>query len=120
MEIGNAIFGNSRGTYEVPREQFEDAFFLLLKKIGLDGYGYSEKGWNKNYATFENDTFLIRPYYWGYDDSIASLPNFVYKPTNFEIQWYKYPFRDSYMNQNISIKQFKEIIKRCKKSVYIR
>lgn len=117
MELGNAIFGNSRGEYEVPRKEFEDIFFPLLKKTGLDDHGYSEEGWNKNYATFENDIFLIRPYYWGSNDEIAELPNFVYKPTNFEIQWYKYPLRDSYMNQDINVEQFKEIITKCKKSI---
>jgi hypothetical protein len=33
-------------------------------------------------------------------------PNFLYKPINFQIKWYKYPLRDSYMNQNITYKEF--------------
>lgn len=28
--------------------------------------------------------------------------NFVYKPLNLEIDWYKYPLRDSYTNQKIA------------------
>jgi len=39
--------------------------------------------------------------------------NFHYKPTNFGIQWYKYPLRDAYMNQDISVKEFVAIIKHC-------
>lgn len=118
MELGNVIFGNSRGEYEIiERKEFEDVFIPFLKKIGLDERGYSEDGWDKEYATFNNDTFLVRPYYWGEDEYICSLPNFVYKPTGLEIQWYKWPFRDSYMNQEITIKQFKEIISKCAESL---
>ena len=43
--------------------------------------------------------------------------NFVYKPTGFAIQWYKYPLRDSYMNQEITRLEFYEIIKNCMKSI---
>lgn len=45
-------------------------------------------------------------------------PNFLYKPTGFKIMWYKYPLRDSYMNQNISLDEFKEILEHCVKSYY--
>lgn len=118
MELGNAIFGNSRGKYEiVARRQFEDVFIPFLKKIGLDERGYSEDGWDKEYATFNNDTFLVRPYYWGEDEYICSLPNFVYKPTGLEIQWYKWPFRDSYINQEMPLQQFEQIIEHCLNSV---
>ena len=40
-------------------------------------------------------------------------PNFYYKPNNFQIQWYKYPFRDSYMNKKITVKEFSKIINKC-------
>ena len=116
MELGNVIFGNSRGEYEVPRKEFEDILLPLMEEVGVGLRGY-DKDPDETYATFENDIFLIRPYYWGNDDKIASLSNFVYKPTNFQIQWYKYPLRDSYMNQDINVEQFKEIIKNCKKSL---
>lgn len=45
-------------------------------------------------------------------------PNFYYKPTKFEIQWYKYPFRDSYMNQEINVNQFKTIVDDCIRSIH--
>lgn len=44
-------------------------------------------------------------------------PNFLYKPTGFEIQWYKYPLRDSYSNQPIEFNEFKKIIDACIASV---
>lgn len=44
-------------------------------------------------------------------------PNFLYKPTNFSIMWYKYPLRDSYMSYDITIKEFRKIINDCIKSL---
>lgn len=41
------------------------------------------------------------------------LPNFRYKPTGFEIQWYKYPLRDSYKNQSVGLGDFRKIIDTC-------
>ena len=43
-------------------------------------------------------------------------PNFLYKPTGFAIKWYKYPLRDSYMSQNITLDEFKKIIAKCVES----
>jgi len=51
MELGNLIFGNSRGEYPFPRgEGYEEIFYNLVKIAG-------EK--------YENETFMIFPYYWG-------------------------------------------------------
>ena len=116
MELGNVIFGNSRGQFEVPRKEFEDILLPFMEQIGVGLRGY-DKDPDDTYATFDNEVFTIRPYYWGDDEEIMELPNFVYKPTNFQIQWYKYPLRDSYMNQDITIEQFKQIIDDCKKSI---
>lgn len=113
MELGNLVFGNSRGEYCVrPREDYEEIFIQFLEDNGFDSYGHSDKG-----HVFENDTFIIRPYYWGDDEEEAEKPNFVYKPTGLEIQWYKYPMRDAYSNQNISIKTFKDILTECANSM---
>lgn len=40
-------------------------------------------------------------------------PNFLYKPTGFRMNWYKYPFRDSYMSEEISGEQWADILKHC-------
>lgn len=115
MELGNIIFGNSRGEYHVePREEYQNIFHEFLENNGFDGYGYKVKSDDR---TFENNTFVIRPYYWGDDDDIAVLPNFVYKPMNFEIKWYKYPMRDAYCNIDIDLDIFKQIMKDCEKSL---
>jgi hypothetical protein len=43
--------------------------------------------------------------------------NFIYKPTGFWIDWYKYPFRDSYMSDDLTKEQLKEIWEKCIESV---
>src|SRR3990172_1059388 len=43
-------------------------------------------------------------------------PNFLYKPNGFSIQWYKYPLRDSYMSQNITLDDFRKIVSKCVES----
>lgn len=205
MEIGNAVFGNSRGEYPVPRgEGWEEELYRLF-----DAYAPErDNSWREYGVEFENDTFSVMPYYWGececgYDekeaewlDSHEHAPdcyarelekidigvcidkeifgkfleeklkplyerygwdtsgedwwhgyvcrcscdyekqweefvennghepfcrlvrlNFHYKPLDFQIQWYKYPLRDSYMNQPLTLEQFREIIDDCIKSL---
>jgi len=44
-------------------------------------------------------------------------PNFFYKPTGYALQWYKYPLRDSYANQDVTLEEFGEIITKCIESL---
>ena len=114
IEIGNLLFGNSRGNFHIPRDTWQNPFVEFLDKNGFDSYGY------KDYSQddfFENDVFSIRPYYWGEDETIANLPNFVYKPTGFSISWYKYPMRDAYASDDISDEEFLAILNHCEESL---
>lgn len=43
--------------------------------------------------------------------------NFKHKETGFEINWYKYPLRDSYMSANISVEEFAKVIDTCIESI---
>lgn len=51
------------------------------------------------------------------EDCPIVLPNFHYKPTDYRLKWYKYPLRDSYANQKLSLKQFAAMIDDCKRSL---
>lgn len=130
MELGNLIFGNSRGEFPVNRD-WQDMFIEHLYQLGFDGYGmpnevdrngkspvdYMEKqivsSTGEKFYKYENDVFSIMPYYWGDDDEICELPNFKHKPTGFELSWYKYALRDSYMNQDLSKEELELMLKNC-------
>lgn len=90
-EIGNLVFGNSRGNYPIDRENFDDRFYKVLTKAGYDSYGCDE---SENVSPH----FVVRPYYWGDDEEEAEKPNFECKELGLEIKWYKYPLRDAYSN----------------------
>ncbi|GAB6429189.1 hypothetical protein bcgnr5372_41110 [Bacillus luti] len=130
MELGNWAFGNSRGSFPVNRD-WQNMFCEHLYDMGFDSYGVIDSKHehlekyvvkiegtiNEPTAKFENNTFVIMPYYWGDDDEICMLPNFIYKPTGFELSWYKYALRDSYMNHNISYQELDGLLKLCKQSL---
>lgn len=138
MELGNMIFGHSRGHFLIERESFEDNVMpmweALLNTIPCNHYGYYEgkkEGHRTKLGGFTCKLFEINPYYWGDCDcdteengldahsSTCSLyiPNFIYRPVNdgkpLEIRWYKYPFRDSYANREITPDEFLDILKEC-------
>jgi len=186
MELGNMIFGNSRGAFSIDRDLWQKLFEPLWDKLD-------------HHRPFENNTFIIFPYYWGdctcghdeleiewdennkhgpacyqrdyrklvdnhkhnvpdhlveqlcakhgidYNDGWGSAihctcdhqkkwiefcenhshdeecplvkPNFVFKPTGLEVQWYKYPFRDSYSNMRISKEEIAEVVLVCLNSL---
>jgi len=114
MEIGNFCFGNSIGEYLVePREIYENVFCDFLTRNGFDVRGH----YADTSDGYENDVFAIRPYYFGDDEEVAELPNFVHKPTGLEISWYKYPMRDSYSNVNISPEELSKVLMHCEASM---
>ena len=136
IELGNSLFGHSRGLFHVERGDFERVFRETLLAMGFDGYGhygYDRDGNRiedaphrdcvKKYPNkrrdfgFENDTFILRPYYWGGNSRAARRPNFVFKPTGYQLKWYKYPLRDAYANRNLALADFEEMLKRCAESV---
>lgn len=121
MELGNLFFGNSRGKYPMERGIWQSTFAEFLEEIGLDSYGYVENKKLQLYKTsrggFENEVFIVNPYYWGDDEETMEEHNFIYKPTDYTIDWYKYPLRDSYANKKLTFKEFEDILEECKKSI---
>lgn len=198
MEIGNMMFGNSRGEYHVERGiGFEEELCRLFQAYAPQ----RDNSWREYGEAYENDTFFVFPYYWGdctcgyeqlewewgkthshssgcyqteyralsddekyswrkSDKAVKALcrkhgipwnggrgcavhctcsydkewelwvaenhhaaqcpiirPNFCYKPKDFQLKWYKYPLRDSYMNQAIDLVDFRSIIDSCIASV---
>lgn len=205
MELGNAIFGNSRGQFPVPDRRgfefhirrlvyaiigerswydvppFDNGVFWLMPHWGGDctcGWDFVDRGhkrifelkhrpdcfhvWYNKYLTFpfliehrQKQMALLKEEYerrgwdttsngWWYGcavkcdcdyqeryDAIVKeyieefgheghrphcllvVDNFHYRPTEFGLQWYKYPCRDAYMNQEITVKDLAKIIDAC-------
>ena len=90
-ELGQMIFGNPTGDYDCP-----DYVITLLE--GLLGE-IERVYWNRGQEAWERfhdpkiPGITFRPYYWGDDETEASLPNFVVEGVNAEIRWYKHPHR---------------------------
>jgi hypothetical protein len=106
--------------FEIDREQIQDLFVEWLYDNGFDGYGYYDNQEHENITDrggFENEIFLINPFYWGEDEDIQDKPNFVFKPMNIEIEWYKYPMRSAYSNKRVTYGDMKRILATCKSSI---
>lgn len=113
MELGNMLFGNSRGDFPIDnRRQYETSLYFL------DGINNIDVAYGK----FKNDTFEINPYCWCGNTFCEQCgdnhkPNFKHYKSGLEIWWYKYPLRDAYMNIDISPNEFKLIIVDCVESL---
>lgn len=117
MELGNMIFGHSRGECQVDRDRWTEFFHGLLEQMGVDIYGYSED----DCAGLLN--VIVRPYYWGdctcgaVDDEECRpecqlmLPNFEVPRLGFKMSWYKYAIRDAYSNMEMTEELASEIAK---------
>jgi hypothetical protein len=189
MELGNAIFGHSRGEFHIERGHgWEEELIRLFESYSPR----RDNSWREYGEEFVNSIFEVHPYWWGectcgaecpihakgcdivtkWGDWVSArinacsgkpdkhgfaevrfgmfanwekknpapkctcgaennwvekeehesscklvAPNFWYKPSDFQIQWYKYPLRDSYKNQNINLSDFRKIIDDCIKSL---
>jgi hypothetical protein len=89
MELGNWVFGHSRGEFPIPRsEGWEVELFRLF-----DAYAPGED--NSYGPEFENGTFWVTPYYWGdctcgwdyFDDGHERLQSLKHSP---DCYWYEY------------------------------
>ena len=117
MELGNMIYGNSRGKYSlnIYRDELQDIFVRWLADNNFDEYGADmSKGQRSTdrYGKYENDVFSIQPYYWGDEEEICSRPNFIYKPEDIQISWYKYPMRDAYSNVQLTPQKLEGILRK--------
>jgi|GEM_PF-1772583 len=119
MELGNLLFGHSRGEYQIDRESCQKLFDAFLEETHCDGYGYAEKDdlYANERGGLSTDTFCIRPYYWGEDEKEAELPNFEYFKDKLEIRWYKYPVRDAYANKPVDAAYLRAVLADCKASL---
>ena len=106
-ELGQGLFGNKSWLkFELPETNANPGVSwadLALKRM-LDKLIIGKQTvWN-----FENKTIFLMPYNWDYEEE--PRPNFIFKPENILISWYKYPFRSASSNKKLSPEKLKEIV----------
>lgn len=120
MELGNFCFGHSRGEVPIERGIYEQLWEWFCNSIHVSDYGtYEFENTDLDHGGFENDVFEIVPYCWCCTDGgckNCNRPNFLYKPDNFSISWYKYPFRDSYSSKEFDVNYLYKILCHCYES----
>ena len=52
-------------------------------------------------SEYENNVFFISAYNWNEEDD--PMPNFWYKPLNYQVEWYKHLGRGTFANRPITI-----------------
>lgn len=93
--------------------------YLIDAIIRAIADSHAEEGeWADKYGVnFENDVFMMHRYCWCEQDGCLWCdrhePNFLYKPTNFKVHWYKYIGRSMEFNRNISTEECAEILSSC-------
>ncbi len=103
-----------------PRLEFQALFGLLCVALDLDpSYAFRDNdagtkpripeaatsGWS------EDAKCIIRPFYWGDDETISDLANFEYKPTGLLVGWYKYPMRAATSSTPVTPRDFARIVR---------
>lgn len=112
MELGNMIFGHSRGRFPVEeRTLYRSLIQPLFDALRCDGYGIE----------YENDVFEMHPYCWCEKDTCLQCTgvqkNFRHKSSGFELAWYKYAMRDAYTDRVIRPPTFIDLIRECVDSI---
>lgn len=119
MELGNLIFGHSRGEHPIPRhEGFETEIARLLEGTFPD-----EDPWTRSYGVhFKNDVWECHPYCWCEREECPQCgtgeqANFKHFASGLEIRWYKYPLRDAYSNQKLTVPNLAKVVDDCLRSL---
>jgi hypothetical protein len=111
---------STESNYPVDRDSYyTEIFTWFLNQIGCSETGIYSKSTNFDHNGYENEIFRVSPFCWCLEDGGCKnchMPNFWYKPDNFQIRWYKYPFRDSYSNKPFNLEYFVKILIECEKS----
>lgn len=131
MELGNYVFGHSRGNYPIDRDSISANMFIQY----LDLMGFYED--SRQYEEFKNEIFEYRPYAWDCgckpnecdcDDEFCDdrthtsecefiKPNFVHYKSGLNINWYKYPLRDAYSSIPLTPTFIHDVMEECYQSI---
>ena len=121
MEIGNALFGHSRGRYEIDgTSRAADLLSDTLTELGVTGRGRvdddnqeiiepligvvlkeTDRGVDVLNPQSGRLLMRLRAYWWGDDEDTvqAEAPNLEMPAVDVTVRWYKYWCRDAYANR---------------------
>lgn len=92
----------------------------VIDAIGLIGQYLAEKGIARGNpadntgAEYENDVFLISAYDWRDDlPEEEMVPNFWFKPLNYQVEWYKHIGRGTFSNRPMDIDTTMDMLNKC-------
>ena len=99
--------------YYINRDWKDERFHIMLDALTCDTYGHIEphsplykivspNQFDPHFKELDTNLFTLRAYYWGDIEEVYQQPNFVYKPWDLYIDWYKWPMRDASANFPIS------------------
>lgn len=88
--------------------------------VALIGAYLAEKGVTRDNpcdntgAEYENDVFLISAYNWNEDiPDDEQVPNFWFKPLNYQVEWYKHIGRGTFSNRPMPIDDAIVMLEKC-------
>ena len=111
--------------YNIPSRDLIDSpeWHVLLEITDSEYHGHTYlKSMRNETGGYENEVFAINPFYWGEVgdrdyERLSDRPNFLFKPTGLTIEWYKYPFRDSHMSEDLDSNELRRVWRFCIRSV---
>ncbi len=103
----------ANGIHDNKRDQFLSE---LSAQVSVDNE------WPEKYGTeYENDVFILHPYCWCGKWSCRwcenNYANYIYKPLDYQVTWYKYIGRSVEENKTLTKDQFDKMINHCFESV---
>ncbi len=75
MELGNLLFGNSRGAFKFPDRRLANSseWEALCKKAKISIF-YGDPEVSRDFYGFDNEVFTVRPYCWDDDEERQNCP----------------------------------------------
>ena len=118
MELGNRLFGNSRGDFPVDKS-LEELFVGALNEAGFDSRGICHT-WKAekpapvpyNEQATATQHFVVQPYVEDDLENANICPNFLDRVTGLKLRWYKHALRDSYANYELTREMLEPILQR--------
>jgi len=74
----------------------------------------ADKDLSSGQVEFENSVFKIVPHS---KSKIKHEPNFIFKPEDYEITWFRHPQLYAWANKFITMEKFKRILEVCVESI---